>query len=71
MELAMFFRLKELSKKRKISQLKLALDLRASLKTPVAHTHVTNICYNKGNQAKEQKRWGTEGYLTKIFDLQS
>ena len=46
-------------------------NTRASLKTPNAHTHVTNICYNKGNQAKEQKRWETEGYLTKIFDLQS
>ena len=47
------------------------INCRASLKTPNAHTHVTNICYNKGNQAKEQKRWETEGYLTKIFDLQS
>lgn len=49
----------------------LTLYYRASLKTPVAHTHVTNLCYNKGNQAKEQKRWETEGFLTKIFDLQS
>ena len=47
------------------------INYRAPLKTLHAHTHVTILCYNKGNQAKEQKRWETEGFLTKIFDLQS
>ncbi len=49
----------------------LIIFYRASLKTHHAHTCVTNLCYNKGNQAKEQKRWETEGFLTKIFDLQN